>query len=189
MMATLLFTLATGGLLAALTQSYRMGERVKYSSEARYALRTIADLFLNAPYSKGQYNDMDTLFMVTSGPTGSGMAWRKDLGIFCFLNQKMARQGTESVEQNKTRIRLGYDISSTGVDPDTGATGEVMIFHLGKMDDTTMSRMRPRVTRDISIIATDPSPAGILLKGEFVVSYELGGKTYTQAITVLRAAP
>ena len=188
-MATLLFTMATGGLLAALTQSYRVGERVKYASEARYALRSIADLFLNAPYSKTQYNGLDTLFMVTTGPTGSGMAWRRDLGIFCFLNQKMARQSTETVEQNMTRIRLGYDISSTGVNPDTGATGEVMYFHLGKMDDATMARMKPRVTREISIIATDPSPAGILLKGEFVISYNLGGKIYTQAITVLRAAP
>lgn len=159
MVATVLFVLVTGGLLKTMIESYRMAAMVKYRTEARAVLRSVADQFLNP-----NFIDQSLPFFTTTGnvTTGTGMAWRKDVNLFSFL-------------------------PNTAYNPDDYVTGNNtgLVVPLGVQGS---SPVNVTLTRRVTALSGF-TPAGQLLRGDFSATFSVGGKQYPQTISVVRSFP
>ena len=181
MVATVVFTMSTIGIYTMLIKSYQMSALARCRDEARAVLRTYSDQFLRlettaevtvpanpltaTPETKATYNRW--LFNPTSGPSGRGMVWGA-------LNDG--------------------NTSTDGHIPDPVVGDAYLPITLGTGSHTVPAKL----TRDVSYVtastgATSGSqqigPAGFIIRATFAVSYSLGGKNYSQSVTVVRLAP
>jgi type II secretory pathway pseudopilin PulG len=175
MMATVIFTMATIGIYTMLIKSYQMSALARCRDEARAVLRTYADQFLRlettaeetvpadpsagTPETKATFNRW--LFNPTSGPSGRGLVWGA-------LNLN-------------TTFTPATDVPYLDITLGTGSHA-----------------VPAKLTRDVGYVtastgATSGSqqigPAGFIIRATFAVSYSLGGKDYSQSVTVVRLAP
>lgn len=174
MVASVMFVMVTVGLMVSILESYRLVTKAKCSNEARYALRSIADQFLQAKFNLVSVSTTKnpsgvTLFSLTDH-TGLGMAWRKDVNSFSFL-----RSGDTEAERANTYI-------------EGGANGLVVPLSATGTSGLTMTLTR-RVTNITPSLASGSSTtaAGSVYQGEFTATFTIGGKTYSETITALRA--
>ncbi len=162
-MAATIFTLVVLGVYSCLIKAYQLEALSRCRDDARAVLRTYADQFerLQTTELVGASTYNRWLFNPTSGPSGRGMVW----GSLSDSNTSVA-----AADVPYLTVTLGS--------PDSGVTAQV--------------------TRDVSYVnsstgATSSSrtieASGYMLKGVFAISYSLAGHTYSQSITVLRAAP
>jgi len=124
MIAALVVTILSLGVLQTLTYSYRANEVIRYRDAARATLVTFSDEFLRLSIATddgtGTYV-MKDLFTVESAATGVGLTWKGVSGTSTGLNVKLGDAGSGQIDAVVTR-RIYYLDEDTGVSDGSTAT-------------------------------------------------------------------
>jgi len=163
MVAATIFVMVTLGVYTMLMKSYQLIALTRVRDDARAVLRSFADQFerLSTTEEVDGVSRQRWIFLPSSGPTGRGLVW----GALSDENTSVNAEDVASLP-----IVLG---------------GE-------------SHRVNATLTRDVRYInaasgenAADRTieAAGYMLSGTFTINYAMNGTSYTQSLTVLRAAP
>lgn len=163
MVATLLFTSVALGVYGMLIKSYQMSALSRAIDEARGVLRTYADQFqrLQTTDRVGAATYNRWLFNPTSAPTGRGLVWGS-------LNN--ANTSVNAANSSYLAITLG----GTGHSIPAKLTRDVRYLDAATGNRTTTQTIEA---------------AGYLLSGTFTITFEMNQRTYSQSISIVRAAP
>jgi prepilin-type N-terminal cleavage/methylation domain-containing protein len=163
MVATVLLSVMILSILQVLIGAYRLSAKARYNDHARYIVKSFADQFLT---QQSTYITGATIpFFVPTSATGLGLSWTAT-----------APGGITQTTYTGTASGLVVPLSDS-------ATGETPVVG--------------NVTRQVWCL--DPSTglpetpattvAGALLRGDFTITFPMGGRTISQTISVVRATP
>lgn len=148
------------GIFGGLFYAYRTAAEVRYRDSARFVIKSLGDQFLVMP-AQTTTGGFKTFWSTTTSPTGIGLSWADSDGL-----------------------------------PSPHGTGNAsgLIVHLG---ESTGTPIEATVTRDVRYLNASgqvvssiaSSSAGYLLRGDFTITYQLKGKTYSQTLSLVRAWP
>lgn len=170
MVGTVVFTMVTMGVYAALIKSYQLAALSRARDDARAVLRTFADQFerLQTTEKVGATNATRWLFLPSGGPTGRGLVWHDP------------DTGTPALSNGNTTVNA-EDVASLGVTLGTGVaavpatlTRDVRYVDMSSGDVSASQRVEA---------------AGYMLQATFTIRYTLNKKAYAESLTVGRSVP
>jgi len=180
MMAATIFAGAAIGIYAMLVKSYQVMALGRCRDQARAVLRTYADQFQRLQTTrkiKANQVEVPGSSPVIYVPAGTYSLW-------LFVPTGGSPSGRGLVWGSLNDVDTSTNVSATAYLPIT----------LGPPESATPAR----VTRDVSYLNSSTGSrittqvidaAGFMITGTFTVTYSLIGKSYSESITVVRAAP
>ena len=163
MVAATIFIMVTLGVYSMLIKSYQLIALTRVRDDARAVLRTFADQFerLSTTEEVDGVSRQRWLFLPSGGPTGRGLVW----GALSDENTSVYAEEVPSLP-----LVLGGESHAV----DATLTRDVRYVDASSGADAA--------SREIEA-------AGYMLSATFTINYTMGGKDYTQSLTVVRAAP
>lgn len=163
MVAATIFVMLTLGVYTMLMKSYQLIALTRVRDDARAVLRSFADQFerLSTTQEVAGVVRQRWLFLPSNGPTGRGLVW----GALSDQNTSVNAEDVPSLavplggESHRVTAALTRDVRY--IDASSGA----------------------------DVADREIEAAGYMLSATFTINYSMGGKDYTQSLTVLRAAP
>jgi prepilin-type N-terminal cleavage/methylation domain-containing protein len=163
MMAVTIFAMITLGIYQMLIKSYQMSALTRYRDDARGVILSFADQFMRLQTTTTHSGTAYTryLFAITNAPTGTGLNWGSLSDQDCLTAIPTVPSLALTIGGVSTGIPATVTRTVVPLDPSTGAAAGSTTF----------------------------TAAGYMLLGTFTITYSLLGQTYTQSVSVVRAAP
>ncbi len=177
MVATVLLSMMTLGILQVLIGSYRLGAKARYNDHARYVIKSFADQFLTqqSTYPTGPLAGTTIPFFVPTSSTGVGLTWvstSPNGSQTTYVGNTMG--ATSASTPPGPGLQVPLSDSNTGEKP-VMATVSYQVWDI----DPSTGAIHAPITE----------AAGALLRADFTVTFPMNGKTVSQTVSVLRATP